>query len=105
MHVKYKQDNLHRMILYADTCNIMVMDLLYMLALLSNVHYMGLGFNGCSWPAKLMRAKYYIFEPFILYLLNTYFCYFIMFLVSFSVLQVAKVHLWLISLILGLKTV
>jgi hypothetical protein len=28
-----------------------------------------------------------------------------MFFVSFSVLQVAKVHLWLIPLILGLKTV
>jgi hypothetical protein len=40
-----------------------------------------------------------------LYLLNPQFRYFLIFLVSFGVLQVAKVHLWLILLISELKTV
>ena len=37
MHVKYIQDNLHRMTWYNDTCGIMATGLLYMLALWSNV--------------------------------------------------------------------
>jgi hypothetical protein len=37
MHVKYKQDNLHRMTWYTGTYGIMAMGLLYMLALLSKV--------------------------------------------------------------------
>ena len=37
MHIKYKQDNLHRMIWYTGMCSIMAMGLLYMLALWSNV--------------------------------------------------------------------
>jgi hypothetical protein len=36
MHVKYKQDNLHRMTRNIGTCGIMAMGLLYMLALWSN---------------------------------------------------------------------
>jgi hypothetical protein len=37
MHVKYRQDNVHRMTWYTDMCGMMVMGLLYMLALLSNM--------------------------------------------------------------------
>jgi hypothetical protein len=37
MHVKYRQDNLHRMTWYIDTYGIMAMGLLNMLALLSKV--------------------------------------------------------------------
>ena len=37
MHIKYKQDNLHRMTWYTSMCSIMAIGLLYMLALWSNV--------------------------------------------------------------------
>jgi uncharacterized membrane protein len=37
MHVKYKQDNLHRMTWYTSICSIMTIGLLYMLALWSKV--------------------------------------------------------------------
>jgi hypothetical protein len=37
MHVKYRQDNVHRMTWYTHTCDMMAIGLLYMLALLSNV--------------------------------------------------------------------
>jgi hypothetical protein len=45
MHVKYKQDNLHRMTWYTDMCGIMAMGLLYKLILWSNV-CVGFGSNG-----------------------------------------------------------
>jgi hypothetical protein len=37
MHIKYRQDNLHRMTWYTGICGILAMGLLYMLALWSNV--------------------------------------------------------------------
>jgi hypothetical protein len=43
---------------------------------------------------SLMSAKYCIFGPLNLYLLSSYLCYFLMFLVSFSVLQVIERKLW-----------
>jgi hypothetical protein len=59
MHVKYKQDKLHRKTWYIGTCRITAMGLLYMLTLWSNVCYMGLGSNGCFVTNVVLMGGHY----------------------------------------------